>query len=156
MHKKISLIVLIVVACATAIVLIIPKYSTLVNFDVIEKSFQKNYSDLRILDEYDISMYFGIDKNDLQEQLFMTDFISTDENPGIFEPKTLIIIIRDKEIDYYYDILNGYLDSNKNDLDKDISLYEKAILKKENNYVYLFLGDNNNKMEEELKEIIEK
>ena len=60
-------------------------------------------------------------------------------------------------MDNYYDSLLGFIDLNKdNSEDKKIAkLFNKAILKKGKNYVYLVLGDNPKEMEKKLLELQE-
>lgn len=129
------------------------------DLDKIEKEMLKEYKelDIRTFDQYDISMYFGLDFNEIPSSLFLSDFVENAEEPKPFSPKILIIIINTKEVDNYYDSLLGFIDLNKdNSEDKKIAkLFNKAILKKGKNYVYLVLGDNPKEMEKKLLELQE-
>lgn len=122
----------------------------------IEKEMLKEYKelDIRTFDQYDISMYFGFDFNEIPSSLFLSDFVEDSEEPKPFSPKILIIIINTKDVDKYYDSLLGFIDLNENNNeDKKIAkLFNKAILKKGENYVYLVLGDNSKEIEKKLLE----
>ncbi|MBR3209966.1 MAG: hypothetical protein IKF82_06870 [Bacilli bacterium] len=125
------------------------------NIDSIKDKIINNYSEfgLRELDLYDVSMYFGIDLNDIPSSVFLTDFVESDENIGPFLPKHLVIVINSNKIDEYYNILKGYLDVNKSSFEdiKIINRFENAILKRNGNKLYLILGSNKKEIERIIK-----
>ena len=160
--KKITLIVSIaflIIFIIGMIILINNNRKSKFDLDKIEKEMLKEYKelDIRTFDQYDISMYFGFDFNEIPSSLFLSDFAENPEEPKPFSPKILIIIINTKDVDKYYDSLLGFIDLNKNNNeDKKIAkLFNKAILKKGKNYVYLVLGDNPKEMEKKLLELQE-
>lgn len=157
--KKITLIVSIaflIIFIIGMIILINNNRKSKFDLDKIEKEMLKEYKelDIRTFDQYDISMYFGFDFNEIPSSLFLSDFAENPEEPKPFSPKILIIIINTKDVDKYYDSLLGFIDLNKNNNeDKKIAkLFNKAILKKGENYVYLVLGDNSKEIEKKLLE----
>lgn len=130
------------------------------DLDLVQKEFMKEFKeyDVREFDQYDISMYFGLDFNEIPSSLFISDFSEDPDEPKPFAPKVLIIVINTQDAEDYYDSLLGFVDLNKNNLeDKKLAKkYEKAILKKGKNYVYLLLGDNPKDMEKKLLELAKK
>lgn len=160
--KKITLIASIaflIIFIIGMIILINNNRKSKFDLDKIEKEMLKEYKelDIRTFDQYDISMYFGFDFNEIPSSLFLSDFAENPEEPKPFSPKVLIIIINTKDVDKYYDSLLGFIDLNKNNNeDKKIAkLFNKAILKKGENYVYLVLGDNSKEIEKKLLESLE-
>lgn len=157
--KKITLIASIaflIIFIIGMIILINNNRKSKFDLDKIEKEMLKEYKelDIRTFDQYDISMYFGFDFNEIPSSLFLSDFAEDPEEPKPFSPKILIIIINTKDVDKYYDSLLGFIDLNENNNeDKKIAkLFNKAILKKGENYVYLVLGDNSKEIEKKLLE----
>ncbi len=157
--KKITLIASIaflIIFIIGMIILINNNRKSKFDLDKIEKEMLKEYKelDIRTFDQYDISMYFGFDFNEIPSSLFLSDFVEDSEEPKPFSPKILIIIINTKDVDKYYDSLLGFIDLNENNNeDKKIAkLFNKAILKKGENYVYLVLGDNSKEIEKKLLE----
>lgn len=124
------------------------------NIENIKTELINNYSDLRELDVYDVSMYFGIDLNDIPSSLFLTDFVEDSENHNPFLPKQLIIVINSNKIDEYYNILQGYLEINKSSLEdiKDIKRFDSTIIKRDKNRLYLILGNNKKDIEKIIME----
>lgn len=160
--KKITLIASIaflIIFIIGMIILINNNRKSKFDLDKIEKEMLKEYKelDIRTFDQYDISMYFGLDFNEIPSSLFLSDFAENPEEPKPFSPKILIVIINTKDVDKYYDSLLGFIDLNKNNNeDKKIAkLFNKAILKKGENYVYLVLGDNSKEIEKKLLELQE-
>ena len=155
------IIIALIVLIFLFIVFMIINNSKKTKFDlkVLEEKMIKEYKeyDIRTFDQYDISMYFGFDYNDIPSSLFLSDFVEDPEEPKPFAPKILIIIINTQKVDDYYDNLLGFVDLNKNNLEdkKMAKLYEKAIIKKGKNYVYLVLGDNPKDIEKKLLELKE-
>lgn len=143
-NKKIliGIIFLIIISCVI-VIMTSQKSNKELDFDLIEKNFTKQYSDieLRKLDKIDVLEYFGIDMN--EKSLYLTDFKDTDKP---FAPKNLLIIIQDDNLEENYDLLNQYINIvllNSEDHD-EIELFNNVILEKENNYLYLILGFDHN------------
>ena len=122
------------------------------NVEKIKDVFLEDYSYYYQYDQYDISNYFGMIMDEDTSYVFLGDFDEDVNNPRPFSPQELIIAINGKEADNYYEVLQGYIDSNRINVEdsKLIKMFDKAILKKGNNYAYLILGTKLKEKEEKL------
>ena len=146
--KGLCLICLIVIIVIIVIVLNISKSDKIINLDNLEKTLLKQYSELNLkkLDKYDISEYFGIVVDDNTSYLFLTNFENDEANPVPFDPQNLIVVVNSKDYMDYYNTLKDYIDGiiqNTEDYQK-INLYKNALLKSNQNYFYLVIGMDNN------------
>ena len=156
-RKKMLIISILIIVLVVIISSIIFNNKLVKEYD-IEKSknlILEKYPELNLreLDYIDVSMYFGIDLNEIPSSLFLTDFYESEENT-VFNPNNLIIIINSKNIDNYYNTFRGYLDINKDNLEntEDIKKFENAILKKKKNKLYLVLGNKQEEIEKIIKD----
>ncbi len=118
----------------------------------VQKVLHDYYPELNELEKEEISMYFGIDVRELKTSLFIGNYEKN--NNSVFNPTTLIIIMEDKDVDKYYDLLLGYLNSNKNSDLNNTLLYENSIIKKSKNRMYLILDKDSLKIENKIKDYL--
>ena len=97
----------------------------------------------------DISSIFGIDKQNDENTIFLSNLTSTEFKR---EDMTIISVVNTNDPNYYYDVFQSYIDSNLNyeENEKIIELLNKAILKKSNNYVYFIVDNNPNEIEKDI------
>lgn len=154
-RKKLILILAIIVLVVCICTLFIFRKNKSIDFKKLEEELSARYDDLRVFDQYDISMYFGIDSDVLSSSLFMSDYNESGED-SLFDPDHLIIVIDSKDSQNYYDILSGFINSNINnrDINSKLNLYTEAIFKKKKNLVYLILGSNKEQVEKVLKKYL--
>lgn len=152
-NKKIILIVTILLVISIIVTIFLIKNKQEKEYDIsgIQKQFITAYENdnLRQLDFVDIISLFGIDTNDMDEYLFISNInIEDDLNSNM----VLMALIKDEDIEYYYNSLYSYIESNLLHIeDKDIlKLFNEAIIKKDNNYTYMIIGKDNKMMEKEL------
>ena len=113
----------------------------------------EKYDDLNLrqMDYYDISTYFGLAINDMQNVLFISDFSGNDEN--VFNPKELIIIVDRDENRDFYNYLRDYVEMNARNIETEEKLlYEKAIIEENDKVIYLVMGSKQEEISEYLKE----
>lgn len=161
-RKKIILIVLIIVVAISiiAIAAVLLSKATKKNNDKsydleqIKEDFLVEYDNLNLeeMDKFDINYYFGIDVEAISDYLFLGDNYYLSQEKELQQPKNLIGIIKtNQEQDYYY-ILESYIESSKNNTSEKelLDLYDKAIIKKSKNYVYIILSDDPKQIEDKL------
>ena len=75
------------------------------NVSEVEKEITQKYKDLNLyaLDKYDISLYLGLEYEEIPSSLFLTDFEQDEEDPKPFSPKSLVVVINTNDEDKYYD-----------------------------------------------------
>ena len=120
-------------------------------FDIksLEEFFTKGYveENLDVMDFMEVRELFGIDVNDYEESMFLTNMTIDKEN----KDDILVILIKSTN-DETFEILNSFIESQKMYLeDKELlEIYDKAIVKKEGNYSYLILAPDSALIEREL------
>lgn len=143
MDKKNIIIAIVVVIIAIILPLSLLLNKSDVNLEEVEKELLFEFSELNLrkLDREEITRYFGINIDDIDNVLFITDFVD-EEKP--FNPNILIVIINDRNYQNYYSSLTSYLDTEiSNTIDSQrIKLYQNAIINSNRYYFYLVLGDN--------------
>ena len=158
---KILLISIIIILIVTILTVFLYSRNSKYKFDVIEveKEIRENYKqlDLRTLDNFDVNLYFGLELDDNSSSLFLTDFTEDADNPTPFAPKHVIVLINTKEVDKYYESLDEFVSYHKMSTEdkKEIKLYDKAILEKGNNYIYLILGSERKDIEKTILKLKE-
>jgi len=154
--KKVIILIIIIVIVLGVGLFIFNKKNKSVDMDKLEAEILDVYDDINVYDQYDISLYFGIDYDFLSSTsdsyFFIGDYTPDDENTQ-FDANELVIVINSSEYEYFYEILKGFLDSNINNRDSssNLSLYTDAILEKDSGYVYLILGSKNDQIENIIK-----
>ena len=143
MSKKNILIAIVVAIIAIILPLSLLLNRSNVNLEDVEKELLTEFSELNLrkLDKEEIAKYFGTEVIDIDEVLFVTDFV--DENKP-FSPNILIVIVNSRNYHDYYNTLKSYLDteiSNSTDYNR-IKLYQDTLIKESRNYFYLILGSN--------------
>jgi hypothetical protein len=124
------------------------------DFIKIESQMKRNYEEagLNTLDFIDITSLFGIDNSEIPNSIFLGNINAEEMNK---ENMMLVIVMNTNNVDYYYDSLYSYIESNKMNLDNEkiLKLFDSAILKKGLNYVYLIIAENAKLVEKELNAI---
>lgn len=149
----IIVIILLIIAC---IFMFKDRKKDMKNFDFIkiEEQMKKSYEEegLNTLDFIDITSLFGIDSSEIPNSVFLGNINAIELTK---ENMMLIVAINTKEVDFYYDSLYSYIESNKMNLDneKTLKLFNQAILKKGLNYVYLIISEDPKLVEKELNAI---
>lgn len=149
----IIVITLLIIAC---IFMFKDRKKDMKNFDFIkiEEQMKKSYEEegLNTLDFIDITSLFGIDSSEIPNSVFLGNINAIELTK---ENMMLIVAINTKEVDFYYDSLYSYIESNKMNLDneKTLKLFNQAILKKGLNYVYLIISEDPKLVEKELNAI---
>ena len=121
------------------------------NVSEVEKEITQKYKDLNLyaLDKYDISLYLGLEYEEIPSSLFLTDFEQDEEDPKPFSPKSLVVVINTNDVDKYYDYFKDFVNYHISSTEdkKEIKRYDKAILEKGSNYVYFILGKDKKDIE---------
>lgn len=158
MNRK-NIIVLIIVTILLIIACVFmfkDRKKDMKNFDFIkiEEQMKRSYGEegLNTLDFMDVASLFGIDTNEIPDSVFLGN-INAEEMTK--ENMMLIVAINTKKVDFYYDSLYSYIESNKMNLEneKTLKLFDSAILKKGLNYVYLIMSEDPKLVEKELNAI---
>lgn len=155
LKKKKILLIIIICLISCFLIFMFNRKDKNINFDELENELNNKFDNLIVLDQDDLSMYFGFDSTDLSSSLAISDY-DKNNGDGLFDPNFLVIVINSKDSKNYYNILKSYLDSNINNRDKDtkVKLYYDAILKKKGNIVYLILSSDNKKVEDIIKKYL--
>lgn len=155
LKKKNFLLIIIICLISCFLIFMFNKKDKNINFDELENELNNKFDNLIVLDQDDLSMYFGFDSTVLSSSLAISDY-DKNNGDGLFDPNFLVIVINSKDSKNYYNILKSYLDSNINNRDKDtkVKLYYDAILKKKGNIVYLILSSDNKKVEDIIKKYL--
>lgn len=150
---KISLtfiLIIFIIILSTTLVLF-NKSRVRFNIEESEKKLLSDYRylDLYTLDEFDISLYFGLELKEIPSSLFLTDFELNKEEPAAFNPKVLVVIINSNTPSEYYDFFKDYSNMNINNSEdkKVVKFYKNAILKKGKNYMYFIAGKDKKDIE---------
>ena len=149
-------IVLLIIILLTSLILF---HRNRVKFDPveIEKELLNDYRylDLYALDEFDVSLYFGLDLRDIPSSLFLTDFEIEEGKEEAFNPKSVVVIINSSESDKYYDFFRDYINMNVNNSEdkKRIDFYKNSILEKGNNYMYFIAGKDKKNIEKTILDL---
>lgn len=158
MNKK-NIIIIIVVSILLLIACLFmfkDRKKDMKNFDFIkiEEIMTRSYEEegLKKLDFIDITSLFGIDNNDIPNSIFLGNINAEESNK---ENMMLLIAINTNKVEYYYDCLYSYIESNKMNIENKeiLKLYDSSILKKGLNYVYLIISEDPKLLEKELNAI---
>ena len=160
-NKKIKVILTLIIT--VLVIILITTFALFIKnkpkFDTVEleKELLNDYRHLDIyaLDQFDISLYFGLDYLDIPSSLFLTDFAIEEGKEEPFNPKVVIIVINSNDIQKYYDYFKDYINMNVNNAEdkKTKDFYKNAILKKGNNYLYFIAGKEKKNIEKTILDL---
>ncbi len=113
------------------------------------------YEDINLkeMDQIDLLNSFGINLDEIPNSaLLMTP---NDEPEVAYSSKdNYVIIINTEEHQHYYDMLYSQIDSitRYSEDEKTVELYKNAIIKHDNNYVYMIVGQHAKEIEKIINE----
>lgn len=108
---------------------------------------------LRNMDHIDLLNKFGINKEEIPNNLVLMSYVGDEQGNNIAE-ENYVIIINTEDYQYYYDMLSSQIDSvTRYTEDKEeFDLYSKAIIKCDENYVYMIISKEAKAIEKVLNE----
>ena len=105
--------------------------------------------EVKLLDFMDMTTLFGVDVENDENNLMIAN---VDSDVIKKEDMFLLVVMNTMDVNYY-DVFQSYIDStiNHEENEEIVKLFEKAILKRENNYVYLIICDDPKSVEKDIK-----
>jgi len=107
------------------------------------------------MDHIDVLDKFGIDKNEVEDALYLKSLKLDDEGNDVTKDINYIIIMNTENYQEYYDAFDSHIHSNLmySEDKKLLKLYDKnSILKMDENYVYFILSKKSKEIEEFINE----
>lgn len=125
------------------------------NIEKLQSIMIAEYADLNLkeMDQIDLLNKFGIIKEEIPESLAFMSYAEDKDGNNTAE-ENYIIIINTENYQYYYDMFDSQIDSiTRYTEDKEeFELYSNAILKCDENYVYLIVSKEAKNIEQLINE----
>ena len=108
---------------------------------------------LRNMDHKDLLNKFGINKEEIPNNLVLMSYVGDEQGNNIAE-ENYVLIINTEDYQYYYDMLSSQIDSvTRYTEDKEeFDLYSNAIIKSDKNYVYMIISKEAKSIEKVINE----
>ena len=117
----------------------------------LQNILEDEYTNLHLteMDFMDVRSVFGFEKSEVEDALYLKSLEMDSEGNDITKDINYIVVMNTKNYQYYHDMFAAHIDSmiKYPEDDKELKLYNKAILKCDKNYVYVIISKKSKDIE---------
>lgn len=155
---KVGILVIIASILLIGLIVIISNFEQPKRYDVdnLKSALINEFEELNLfeMDNFDVLAEFGFGSEEVPDGLYLKSLVMDEKGQDVTEDKNIIIILNTENYQYYHDIFQSHIESNimYTEDKKIFKLYNKAILKSEENYVYLIVSNKAKDIEKFINE----
>ena len=155
---KVGILVILAGIILISLIIIISNFKQPKTYDVdnLKSALINEFEELNLfeMDNFDVLEAFGFGSEEVPDGLYLKSLVMDEKGQDVTEDKNYIIILNTEKFQYYNDIFQSHIESNimYTEDKKIFKLYNNAILKCEENYVYLIVSNKAKDIEKFINE----